>query len=415
MLFCPGVASAIELPEWHGFIEHDFGLLLRPNSLIKHEDYNMLEQRFQLKTRYPIPGENLLSDWNGVFTYKGDFLLDEYFNTTGSYEIRELNFAFSPFNNLDIKAGRQILTWGTGDYLFLNDLFPKDYVSFYIGRDDEYLKKPSDALKISAYPKIANVDFVFIPHFTSNTLPEGDRLSFFDSFQGEIVGRDSQINAVKPAWKPKNFEYALRIYRTFGSTEGALYYFRGFDPSPRGYLNEDDQQLFYERLDVYGASVRGPFAQGIGNIEGGYYYSPQDSAGNNRLIENSAFKILLGYEKELGNDFKVGLQYQYEQKLNYTDYISALTPQDYYWDKNRHLLTQRLTKFFKNQTVMLGLFNFWSPSDKDGYLRASCAYDISDQWKFTFGVNIPWGEDDTTEFGMMRNNKNVFMRIRYSF
>jgi hypothetical protein len=415
MLLCPGAASAIELPEWHGFIESDFGLLLRPNSLIKHEDYNMLEQRFQLKTRYPIPGENLLSDWNGVFTYKGDFLLDEYFDTTGSYEIRELNFAFSPFNNLDIKAGRQVLTWGTGDYLFLNDLFPKDYVSFYIGRDDEYLKKPSDALKISAYPKIANVDFVFIPHFTSNTLPEGDRLSFFDSFQGGIVGRDSQLNAVKPAWKPKNFEYALRIYRTFGSTEGALYYFRGFDPSPRSYLNEDDQQLFYERLDVYGASVRGPFAQGIGNIEGGYYYSPQDSAGNNRLIENSAFKILLGYEKELGNDFKVGLQYQYEQKLNYTDYISALTPQDYYWDKNRHLLTQRLTKFFKNQTVMLGLFNFWSPSDKDGYLRASCAYDISDQWKFTFGVNIPWGEDDTTEFGMMRNNKNVFMRIRYSF
>ena len=78
-------------------------------------------------------------------------------------------------------------------------------------------------------------------------------------------------------------------------------------------------------------------------------------------------------------------------------------------------MTQRVTKLFKNQTVMLGIFNFWSPSDRDGYLRASCAYDISDQWKLTVGLNIPWGEDDTTDFGMMKKNKNAFIRVRYSF
>jgi len=409
------VVFSFELPEWHGFVEQDFGGRLSRDSLTKHKGYNMLEQRLQLKTRYAIPGENLLSRWNGVFTYKGDFVLDEYFATTGSYEIRELNFAFSPTSMLDIKAGRQILTWGTGDYLFINDLFPKDYVSFYIGRDDEYLKKPSDALRISVYPKLVNIDFVLIPHFTANTVPDGDRLSFFDSFEGGITGRDSQNNAVKPAWQAKNFEYALRLYRTFGSAEGALYYYRGFDPSARSYLDEANRQLFYERLDAYGASLRGPFAGGISNIEMGYYRSRQDPDGNNRLVENSALKWLIGYEKDLGNDFKAGVQYQYEQKLNYDDYISALLPQDYYWDRYRHLLTQRLTKFFKNQTIMLGLFNFWSPSDKDGYLRLACAYDISDQWKLTLGVNLPWGEDETTDFGMMKKNKNAFLKVRYSF
>jgi hypothetical protein len=64
---------------------------------------------------------------------------------------------------------------------------------------------------------------------------------------------------------------------------------------------------------------------------------------------------------------------------------------------------------------MLGLFNFWSPSDKDGYLRLSGAYDISDQWKLTIGFNLPWGQDDTTDFGMMKKNKNSFVRLRYSF
>jgi len=408
-------AQALELPQWHGFIEQDFGGRLNQDSLTKHKNYNLLEQRVQLKTRYAIPGENILSAWNGVFSYKGDFVLDEYFQTTGSYEVRELNLAFSPASFMDIKAGRQVLTWGTGDYLFINDLFPKDYVSFYIGRDDEYLKKPSDALRLSLYPEIVNIDFVLIPVFTPNTIPDGQRVSFFDSFEGGIAGLNSDRNAVKPAHQARNIQYALRLYRTFGSTEGAFYYYRGFDPSPRSYLDEANRQLFYERLDVYGASLRGPFLGGIGNAEMGYYRSSQDSQGDNRLIENSALKWLLGYEKDLGHDLKVGVQYLYEQKLNYSKYREALLSQDYYWDESRHLLTQRLTKLYKNQTVMLGLFNFWSPSNKEGYLRLSCAYDLTDQWKLTVGFNLPWGEDNLTDFGMMKENKNAFMRLRYSF
>jgi hypothetical protein len=207
----------------------------------------------------------------------------------------------------------------------------------------------------------------------------------------------------------------LRLYRNFGSAEGALYYYRGFDPAPRSYLDEMRRQLFYERLDAYGASIRTAFCGGIGNMEAGYYRSRQDSDGTNRRIENSLFKWLAGYEKDLGNDCKVGMQYLYEQKLDYSEYMAALLPDDYFWDQYRHLLTQRITKLYRSQTVMLGLFNFWSPSDKDGYLRASCAYDISDQLKLTVGSNIPWGEDDITDFGMMKKNKKVFVRVRYSF
>lgn len=415
LFFRADFADASELPKLHGFIEQAYGYRVSRDTLTKHKNYNMLEQRFQLKTRYAFEGDNVFSHVSSVITYKGDFLLDEYFETTGSYQIRELCLAFSPAGMVDVKVGRQVLTWGTGDYLFINDLFPKDYISFYIGRDDEYLKKPSDALRVSLYPKIVNVDFVMIPHFTANDLPEGDRLSFFDSFQGGITGRDSDRNAVKPAGQFENIQYALRLYRTFGSLEGALYFYHGFDPSPRSYLDEINRQLFYERLDVYGASVRTPFASGIISAEFGYYNSRQDTDGDNRLVENSISKWLLGYEKDLGNDLKVGFQYLFEQKLDYDNYKLALLPYDYFWDEYRHLLTQRVTKFYKNQTLMLGLFNFWSPSDKDGYVRGLCSYDITDQWKFVVGLNMPWGSDSITDFSMMKKNKNVFVRMRYSF
>lgn len=410
-----GQVIAAELPQLHGFVEQAFGGRLSRDTLTKHQDYNMLEQRLQIKTRYRIPGENTFSEWGTAVNFKGDLLLDEYFDTTATFDIRESNISFRPLSSLDIKAGRQVLTWGTGDYLFINDLFPKDYVSFFIGRDDEYLKLPSDAVRFSFYPKIFNIDFVTIPHFTPNTIPDGERLSFFDSFQGGIAGRSVETNAVKPAMQGRNIQYALRVYRNFSSLEAALYYYRGFDPWPRSYLDEPSRQLFYERLDSYGASIRAPFAAGIGNIEMAYYHSPQDDAGDNRLIENSMLKWLFGYEKDLGNDLKVGFQYLFEQRLDYSGYAQALLPQDFFWDEYRHLLTQRITKFFRNQTVQFTLFNFWSPSDRDGYLRTSLSFDITDQWKLTVGMNLPWGEQDTTDFGMMKKNKNAYVRVRYSF
>jgi len=212
-----------------------------------------------------------------------------------------------------------------------------------------------------------------------------------------------------------NNECALRIYRNFGSNETAFYYFRGFDKSPRSYKDESTRQLYYERLDVYGASIRGPFASGIGNAEIGYVYSREDTRGNNRLIENSMLKAMAGYTKDLGNDLKVGIQYLFEERMNYDNYEDNLLAADYRFDEFRHLLTNRITKLFKNQTVMVSLFTFFSPSDKDGYMRPSISYDISDQWKVTLGANLPWGEDDITEFGQMKKNKNIFARARYSF
>ena len=142
----------------------------------------MMEQRLQLKSAYYARGDSFLRDWRTELNFKGDFLVDEYFGGKTSFDLRELNVLFTPARIMDIKLGRQVLTWGTGDYIFINDMFPKDYISFYIGRDDEYLKKPSDAVRFSLYPGFANIDIAVIPFFKPNIMPDGDRLSFFDSF-----------------------------------------------------------------------------------------------------------------------------------------------------------------------------------------------------------------------------------------
>lgn len=399
--------------EWHGFGEVSYGVKVSDDTT-KRDSFNLLEQRLQLKTSHFFE-QGYLAEKRGMLNLKGDFTVDEYYSGKTGFELREAHLALSPMDRIDVKVGRQVLTWGTGDYLFINDQFPKDYESFFVGRNDEYLKKPSDALKVSAYPAIANLDFIVVPAFTPNTLPTGDRLSFFDSFQGGIAGTNSDRHLIPPPWQMSNNEYAVRLYRNFESYEGALYFSHGFYKSPMGYKDEAARQLFYPRLDVYGASLRGPFLGGIGNLEAGYNHSREDSDGIDRLIENSSFKAMTGYSKDLGSDWRIGFQYLYEQRLDYDHYRQALLPNDFFWDECRHLLTQRITKLFKDQTVQVGLFNFYSPSDHDGYVRPTLSYDLTDQWRLTAGANLPWGEDDITEFGMMKRNKNVYLHVRYSF
>ncbi len=240
-------------------------------------------------------------------------------------------------------------------------------------------------------------------------------MSFFDSFQGGIAGRDSDRSLIKPGKKAKNTEFATRMYRNLGSYEIALYTFRGFYKMPKGFLSEAERELFYPRLDAYGLSLRGPGLGGIANFEFAFYNSLEDRSGDNRLIENSMIKYLVGYDKDLGNDLRIGLQYLIEHMLDYDNYREALLSADFRRDKYRHLTTFRITKLFKDQTAETNLFTFFSPSDMDVYLRPNISYKVTDDWKLTTGANLVWGRDDHTEFGQMKHNKNIYLRVRYSF
>lgn len=126
-------------------------------------------------------------------------------------------------------------------------------------------------------------------------------------------------------------------------------------------------------------------------------------------------KYLVGYDKDMGGDLKVGFQYYLEQTLDYGDYRDALLAADYRWDRLRHTVTNRITKYFANQTVQVTLFTFFSPSDMDFYTRPSITWNATDAWTLSVGANLPWGRDSWTEFGSVQKNKNVYMRLRYNF
>ncbi len=143
--------------------------------------------------------------------------------------------------------------------------------------------------------------------------------------------------------------------------------------------------------------------------------SREDRDGGDPFIRNSELRLLLGYEQEIAKDLTLGAQYYLENMLNYGAYSATLPSGISARDKNRHVLTGRLTWLTKEQTVEWSLFGFYSPSDQDAYIRPRVTYKVTDQWSMEAGANLFFGRDDNTFFGQFRNNSNVYFAIRNGF
>jgi hypothetical protein len=397
----PGKRFPLEL---HGFWETRGGMRMS-NDPAQPRDAILGETRLQLE------GEH---GWDRVLIdFTADFVLDGVLEEA-DFDLRRLRLTLTPFEQVDIRIGRQVLTWGTGDLLFINDLFPKDFQSFLIGRDEEYLKAPSDAVKIGWFNKMLNVEFVYTPRFDPDRFITGERISFFNPGVGRRVGREDPFSVHRPRELFEDDEFALRLYRTAGAYELALYGYAGFWKSPGG------QQLWppgatFPRLNVYGASARGPLGGGIANMEVGYYDSRDDPGGRSPFVNNDEFRLLIGYERELGKEFTGGFQYYLEHILDYGRYRDTLPSSMAPRDENRHLFTLRLTKLLMDQNLSLSFFTFYSPSDNDVYVRPKASYKVTDAWAVEAGANLFAGAADHTFFGQLEKNTNVYASLRFSF
>lgn len=332
----------------------------------------------------------------------------------GFVDLRTASVAFSPTSFADLKVGRQILTWGTGDLLFINDLFPKDWNAFFIGRDEEYLKAPSDAAKLSLFSRFANLDVIYTPRFDADRFIDGRRLSFFDAARGRRVGRDAVVRAARPGGWFKGDEWALRLYRNFGAYEAAVYGYVGFWKSPAG-LDPATGQATFPALAVVGASLRGPVGPGIANVEVGLYRSSDDRRGDNPLIRNGEVRLLAGYEREIAKNLTLGLQYYIERMTDFARFRVALPFGAPAQRRSHQLITQRLTWLTLNQNLTWSLFVFFSPTDTDAYLRPRISYKLSDHFTVETGGNLLFGKTAHTFFGQLQDNTNIYASLRYGF
>jgi len=388
-------------------------------------------QRDHYEDQASIGEARLQLEWERVFKdvrfkVTGDVVYDQVdperghvdlVKGTGWFDLREAWTSFSPVSWMDVKLGRQVLTWGTGNLLFVNDLFPKDWQSFFVGRDLEYLKAPSDALKLSVFSGLADVDLVYVPRANPSRFISGRRISYYSSMLGRRAGQDAVIRTEdRDEWFDDS-EWAGRISRKLGSYELAAYGYWGFWKTPEGF-DPLRNLATYPRLNAYGGSIRGPLPRGIVRVEGAYYDSSQDRQGDRPFVRNSEVRLLAGYETdlpEIAPELNLDVQYYVELMCHYDEYVRSLPAGVPARDRGRHVVTIGLTKKLMNQNLTVGLFSYYSPTDGDAYLRPKVAYKIDDHWTVEVGGNVFFGRSRHTFFAQFARDTNVYASVRYGF
>jgi hypothetical protein len=358
-----------------------------------------LEERAQLKLDASDGAWRLLA--------KGDFAYD-HLGRQDQSELRE-GYADYVTGNWDLRIGRQVITWGLGDLIFVNDVFPKDHEALFAGRPLEYLKRGVDAVKLGAYPEFANFELVLAPGFRESRIPDAHRYHLYDPMPA-VSNRETV--------KPGQGDVGLRIYRDVAGYDTAFYLYRGFQRTPSMRLNSMTAPTkityFYPQLSTYGASVSGRAGEGVLSLEAAYYDSRQDRSGNDFAVPNSQTRLLAGYQIQPMEDLSLGFQYYAELMHDYGAYLAALPigfPVEKRWS---HTVTARLTQFFLHQTLRLSAYASYNATNGDRFINPELRYSFTDRVWGAVGANV-FGGKTWGPFGQLSHDDNLYFQMRYEF
>jgi len=405
----------------------------------------------------------------GSFFLKLDFIDDRVLKRQ-EFDLREGRIRISPWSWVDLSVGKQVVTWGVADMLYINDLFPKNWVANFLGRDMEDMKDSAFSYRMTSYFGSGGLDLVYHPDFAPDTTPTGCRFAIYnpnsmmDNTQESLVSNREACDSTREnslqTGEYSEGEFASRLYHRFGSHEVGLYTYSGFYKNPRGLQWADsagkptgnkmatpesgDAMLIadYPRLNVYGFSAEGQLGPGIYSMEFGFYDSREDREGENPLIENSSNKFLAGYRLALSQHLSLGAQIFQEQMNQYEAYefglLQMVTNQliaqgtssasaeqlaekeDLYQFRKEEIhntFTLRATFKAQQDTIWINFFIYERPQDHDRMIKLDLTKRFDDQVEVVIGANIFEGDENylDREFAMHKDDDNAFLRLRYSY
>jgi hypothetical protein len=398
LLCCLLATSAQAEATFSGFVQQNTAF----NTVEANPDgrrHKWLEERVHLQF------DAAAGDWR--LLAKGDAAYD-HLGRGDQSELREGYFDYSG-GDWDLRVGRQVVTWGYGDLVFVNDVFPKDHEALFAGRPLEYLKRGVNAMKLGAYPKFASFEFVLAPSFHASRTPDARRFHLYDPMP-TVTNRETV--------KPGQGDWGLRAYRDIAGWDVAVYLYRGHQRTPS--MRPDNLSAptkityFHPGLSVYGASASGRVGDGILNLELARYDSRQDRAGSDFAVPNSQTRLLVAWQTQLWEDFSLNLQYYAERMDDYAAYLAALPTGFPIEKRTSPTLGLRATQLLQHQTLRLSVYASRTPSNGDYFANPELRYSFSDHVLVALGANV-FGGKPSGQFGQLARDDNVYMLWRYEF
>lgn len=324
-------------------------------------------------------------------------------------ELREAFFEYTT-KSWNLKAGRQIVSWGIADGMRITDIISPMDMTEFLAQDYDDIKMPVNAIKLRWVKPKMNLELIYIPIPSYSIMPyEAENPWSIFPTEGEPVFDINMDN--KPELTLKNSEYGIRFSSFLSGIDFSLSALHTWNKTPvftrsmsansdTVYVKANHYNLDMLSLDF--SLPKGPF---VFRGEAAYYIGEFHEATNLAPIKKNSLNWLIGVDWYPGNDWT--LTAQYSHKL-IPDYIDVLAEKE-----NTILSTIGITKKLFRSTLSISTFAYIDVSNSGFFDRSSLDYALSDQIHIMLGYD--WFNGDKGMFGMYENNSEIWFKAKYSF
>lgn len=361
--------------------------------------------------------------------------------------------------NLDARLGRQLVSWGKSDGIYMLDLInPFNWRNGCVFEEED-TKIPLWMANFNYHVTSTQIlQFLFIPRYvpahnafdghdwTSNvTRWVNDYYEYFDDYFQYMGWGRFGVDIKEPATTFSNSEYGVRWSGMAKGLTYTLNYFYTWSDYLTDYPNTGDWYTAYEvkrradRLSIFGGSAdycwdsflglkqmvtRGEVAYFKNAVWYDYDFYPK---------EKDYIGVLLGFDKYYFVDYWFSLQFQatyipHADHWNgaYYDLGSGYKGQPHtedvlngYGTGMRDSLETALTFYLMKEYLPGDILHteWFVLYDDDGavWFRPKVKYDVTNQFHVTLGANLFWGNEDDPFVGESHNNDNVFLEFLWGF
>lgn len=362
-----------------------------------------------MSSRSRVRGELTLEKGNAGMFVSMNAVYNSILNNQSGLYLREAYAYYTP-ESWDIRAGRQIITWGVADAMRLTDIIsPMDYTEF-LAQDYDDIRIPVNGLRLRYIRPKWSMEAVIIPVSSFYELTVDKDNPWAISLPG--VGLPYTINlGRKPGQTLTNIEYGGRIGFYLSGVDFSVSALQTWNKMPvfRKRIGQNGNLLCegeYARMTMLGTDLSVPIGKFVIRAEMAEYFNEaQEPVVGGDVRRCNSTNALVGIDFYPGNDWTLGVQY-FHKYINRCD--SSISSY-----RNAGISTLRISKDLLHNTLNISTFAYIDVSNGAIYNRLSADYAITDQIHAMLGYDL--FHADAGMFAMYKQNSEMWMKLKYSF
>ena len=378
----------------NGFVDSYHALQLgSPYKVMSSRTRLRLEMRANYGEASLFSSVNLA--YNGIIDEQsGAFLREAYFDYAGKY--------------LEVKAGRQIVTWGVADGLRITDLIsPMDYTEF-MANDYDDIRVPVNAINLKYPGESFSAELVFVPVPEYFVIPTSEdnpwQMTAPNGMQMDLSGtpekhiKNSEVGT-RLRFFLENLDFSLTALRTFNKSPVTI---ASFDPESKSVVIKG----IYKPMYVLGGAFSIPVGEFVVRGEmAGYFGEPIALNDSRRYRLRKTFNALFGLDWYAGDNWTFMVQYMHKIIMDYRKELGM--------DQNTSMITARISKEILNNTLKLSVYGMYDVDNVSFYIRPAADYLLNDQITLSLGADILGGRRGT--FKTYEDNTQIWVKGKFFF